>query len=404
MQVRSVTAVTQYIKMLLEADDELDDLWIEGEVSNFTRASSGHCYFTLKDSDCELRCVMWRGQAARLGWRPVAGDGVLAHGYISVYERGGAYQFYVDEIRRGGVGLWWQRFEEVRRRLEAEGLFDPARKRPLPRWPRRIGVVTSPTGAALQDILNVLRARYPLVEVVLSPCMVQGVDAPPSLVRAIERLGEEPEIDVVILARGGGSMEDLWAFNDEAVARAVAACPVPVVTGVGHETDFTIVDFVSDLRTPTPSAAAAAVVPDARELRQQIDMMAQALTDIIIEQIVRRREALDRDKRLLRLHDPRRILHERRQRIDEMVHRARTAVQHRLAVQRIRLERSLAGLQALNPAMVLERGYAVLVDDETGRRIRSVDQAFPGQTVSITLRDGDLGGRITRVAQGQRQE
>jgi len=282
MQVRSVTAVTQYIKMLLEADDELDDLWIEGEVSNFTRASSGHCYFTLKDSDCELRCVMWRGQAARLGWRPVAGDGVLAHGYISVYERGGAYQFYVDEIRRGGVGLWWQRFEEVRRRLEAEGLFDPARKRPLPRWPRRIGVVTSPTGAALQDILNVLRARYPLVEVVLSPCMVQGVDAPPSLVRAIERLGEEPEIDVVILARGGGSMEDLWAFNDEAVARAVAACPVPVVTGVGHETDFTIVDFVSDLRTPTPSAAAAAVVPDARELRQQIDMMAQALTDIII--------------------------------------------------------------------------------------------------------------------------
>ncbi len=334
----------------------------------------------------------------------MAGDGVLAHGYISVYERGGAYQFYVDEIRRGGVGLWWQRFEEVRRRLEAEGLFDPARKRPLPRWPRRIGVVTSPTGAALQDILNVLRARYPLVEVVLSPCMVQGVDAPPSLVRAIERLGEEPEIDVVILARGGGSMEDLWAFNDEAVARAVAACPVPVVTGVGHETDFTIVDFVSDLRTPTPSAAAAAVVPDARELRQQIDMMAQALTDIIIEQIVRRREALDRDKRLLRLHDPRRILHERRQRIDEMVHRARTAVQHRLAVQRIRLERSLAGLQALNPAMVLERGYAVLVDDETGRRIRSVDQAFPGQTVSITLRDGDLGGRITRVAQGQRQE
>jgi exodeoxyribonuclease VII large subunit len=402
MQVRSVTAVTQRIKMLLDADEELGDLWVEGEVSNFSRASSGHCYFTLKDSDCELRCVMWRGQAARLGWLPVQGDGVLAHGYISVYERGGAYQFYADELRRGGIGLMWQRFEELKRRLEAEGLFDEARKRPLPLWPKRIGVATSPTGAALQDILNVLQARYPLVEVVLSPCMVQGVEAPASLVRAMRRLSAEADIDLVILARGGGSLEDLWAFNDESVARAVADCPVPVITGVGHETDFTIVDFVSDMRAPTPSAAAAAAVPDARELRAQVSAMTRVLTDMIADEMERRYEALARDERLLRLHDPRRMLAERRQRMDDMTRRARVGLDHQMQARRMRLERLLTGLKALNPTMVLDRGYAVVADAESGQRIERIGAVSPGQSVTIHLYDGDLGARITHTTPAQR--
>ena len=269
MQVRSVTDVTLRIKALIEEDPQLADLWLEGEVSNFRQASSGHCYFTLKDSDGEIRCVMWRGVAARQPWLPDQGDWVEAHGYVSVYERGGAYQFYADILQQSGVGQRWQQFLELKARLEAEGLFDEERKRPLPEWPKRIGVVTSATGAAFRDICNVLGERYPLVEVVLAPSLVQGASAPAAIVSALGALDEQPGIDVIIVARGGGSMEDLWAFNDEGVARAIAACRVPVVTGVGHETDFTIVDFVSDYRAPTPSAAAAAVVPDRYELHAQ---------------------------------------------------------------------------------------------------------------------------------------
>jgi exodeoxyribonuclease VII large subunit len=271
MQPQTVTAITRHIKALLDADDVLADLWVEGEVSNFTRASSGHCYFTLKDSEAELRCVMWRGQVAQQSWLPRQGDWVAAHGYVSVYERGGAYQFYADAWQQGGVGARWQQLMELKARLEAEGLFSPERKRPLPAWPHKIGVVTSPSGAALRDIINVLSGRYPLVEVIVSPSLVQGVEAPDSLARAMRRLGKVSALDVVIIARGGGSAEDLWAFNDEQVVRAVAACPVPVIAGVGHETDYTLTDLVADYRAPTPSAAAAAAVPDARELRERVN-------------------------------------------------------------------------------------------------------------------------------------
>jgi len=397
MPIRTVTQVTQYLKTLIDSDGSLADLWVEGEISNLRRAPSGHCYFTLKDRDCELRCVMWRTQAGRLVRLPDQGDWVEAHGYISVYERGGVYQFYVDLIERGGVGALWRAFEELRDRLQAEGLFAQERKRPLPRWPRRIGVVTSPSGAAFQDILNVLGARYPLVEVVLSPSLVQGSEAPASLVAALECLNRLGDIDVVIVARGGGSLEDLWAFNSESVARAIAASRIPVVTGVGHETDVTIADLAADLRAPTPSAAAAAVVPDAAELAAALEAMTDRLAALAMERLAMKRQELARAEHLLRLHDPRRMLAQQRQRLDEQMRRAVTAVQHQRSLRRLRLAGLQARLEALDTRAVLARGYAIIRDGATGTVLRSARRASPGQAIGIDLHDGHLGAMVTSV-------
>lgn len=399
MQVKSVTEVTHHIKALIDGDEELDDLWIEGEISNFTRAASGHCYFSLKDSASEIRCVMWRRDARRLSWSPSQGDAVDAHGYVSVYEQRGAYQFYVDTMNQAGMGFRWQQFLELKDRLEGEGLFDEDRKRPLPPWPRRVGVVTSSAGAALRDILNVLRERYPLVEVVLSPSLVQGSGAPEALVSALRRLEKVGDLDVAIIARGGGSIEDLWAFNDERVARAVAAFRVPIVSGVGHETDFTITDFCADRRTPTPSTAAAAVVPDGRELRSQVRGMAQTLTTSVTDRIARWRERLEREKRLLHSHDPRRTLIEERQRVDDLVARARTAVAQSIKTRRMELARQRASLKALHPHLVIKRGYAIVEESISGDRIQSVRQVGRGDLLDIYLQDGTLGTEVTRVVE-----
>lgn len=396
MPIRTVTQVTQYIKMLVDSDLSLADVWVEGEVSNLRRAPSGHCYFTLKDNNCELRCVMWRTQASRQQL-PDQGDWVEAHGYISVYERGGVYQFYVDTIERGGVGELWRAFEELRNRLAAEGLFAEERKRPLPAWPRRIGVVTSPSGAAFQDILNVLGARYPLVEVVLSPSMVQGSEAPGMLVAALERLNRVDDIDVIVVARGGGSLEDLWAFNDERVARAIAASRVPVVTGVGHETDITIADLAADLRAPTPSAAAAAVVPDAAELAASVEVMAAELAQIVTARIGAEHQELGREERLLRIYDPRRRLAQHRQRLDEQLRRAVSAVQHKGAMRRAHLASLRASLAALDARAVLSRGYAIIRDGVTGAVVDSTGRARAGQSITVSLHDGHLGATVTDV-------
>ena len=244
----SVTELTHYLRDLLENDEVLQDVWVQGEISNLSQPTSGHKYFTLKDGAAALKCVIWRSSAMRIRFAMQNGMAIEAHGAISLYERDGQYQLYVDGIRPAGEGLLFAQFMRLKAALEAEGLFDEERKRPLPVRPARIGIVTSPTGAALQDMLNTLRMRYPLVEVVLSPCAVQGDAAPMEIVKALRCLYEQAKPDVIIMARGGGSLEDLWAFNDELVVRAVAASPIPVITGIGHETDFTLCDFVSDAR------------------------------------------------------------------------------------------------------------------------------------------------------------
>ncbi len=293
----TVSQVTAYIKSLFTMDPLLGDVWVSGEVSNFKLATSGHCYFTLKDGDACLKSVIWR-TAARNLTLPRDGDAVLAHGYISVYESQGAYQFYIDRMQAAGAGRLWQEFERLRARLTDEGLFDEARKRPIPARPRRIGVATSASAAALRDILRTLAARYPLASVVLAPCTVQGTDAPPAICAALQLLNrwsaERETLDVIIVARGGGSIEELWAFNDERVARAIAASAVPVISGVGHETDFTIADFTSDLRAPTPTAAATACTPDLRELRPALAEMAATARAAMAGRVVTEREELGR--------------------------------------------------------------------------------------------------------------
>lgn len=397
MQVRTVGEITRRIKELLDNDPDLADLWIAGEVSNFKRAASGHCYFTLQDSQAELRCVMWRMQALRLNWMPQQGDQVEAHGHISVYERGGAYQFYVDELARGGVGVRWLQFLQLKARLEAEGLFDAALKRPIPAWPRRIGVVTSATGAALRDILRVIDTRYPLVEVVLSPTAVQGAQAPAEIVAAIERLNLAPDIDLVILARGGGSIEDLWAFNDEAVARAIVSCRVPVISGVGHQTDLTIADLAADLHTATPSTAAAAATPDGQELRLDIADRRQRLGQLAQSALLSARQGLDQQRRILRRFEPQRLLSEKRQRLDELAMRGSLAQQRAVELRRTRLSGQRARLLTLNPREVMARGYAVVQDAATGQPIRSVRQVHAGQELDVFIADGRIGAQAQRV-------
>jgi exodeoxyribonuclease VII large subunit len=396
-RVYSVSDITAHIKARLEADLTLRDLWLEGEISNWRRAPAGHVYFTLKDPDASIRCVMWRSTLPRLSYLPEGdGEAVLAHGHVSVYEPSGQYQLYVDELEPVGLGALQAQFEKLKARLAQEGLFDEERKRPLPSFPRRIGVVTSPVGAALRDILNVLRRRYPLAEVILSPTSVQGKDAPPQIASALEALSTVEGIDVIILTRGGGSLEDLWAFNDERVARAVAASPVPVVCGVGHETDFTIADFVADLRAPTPSAAAELVAPARDELARRLRSLTVQLAAGAGEAITRRRQTLAIEARALGRLSPQTWIEQRRQRVDDLSHAAQTSTAHRLSLSRERLNALSSRLSALNPEATLARGYAVVRRKEDGLVVSRVEQVSPGDRVSVRVSDGKFESVVQR--------
>jgi len=334
---------------------------------------------------------MWRSSLPRLSYLP-AGDGeaVLAHGHISVYEPSGQYQFYVDELEPVGLGALQAQFDKLKARLAQEGLFDEERKRPLPRFPQRIGVVTSPVGAALRDVLNVLRRRYPLAEVILSPTPVQGKDAPPQIVNALGTLSTIEDLDVIILARGGGSLEDLWAFNDERVARAVAASPIPVVCGVGHETDFTIADFVADLRAPTPSAAAELVAPNRDDLARRLRSLKDQLAAGLGEAITRRRQVLAIETRALAQLSPRTWIDQRRQRVDDLSHAAQTIAAHRLSLSRERLNGLSSRLSALNPQATLARGYAIVRRKEDDLVVSRVEQVSPGDRLSVRVSDGEF--------------
>lgn len=394
----TVSQLSGYIRRLFEEDQTLSDVWVEGELSTFTRASSGHCYFTLKDAGSEVRGVMWRTVANTQRQLPRHGERVLAHGNVSVYEARGTYQLYVDLIRPAGVGDLHRQFELLKARLEAEGLFDPARKRTLPPWPRRVGVVTSPTTAALRDILNVLGRRYPLVEVLLSPTLVQGDAAPPQIVAAIQALSARDDVDLVILARGGGSLEDLWAFNDEGVARAIVACRHPVISGVGHESDFTIADLSADVRAPTPSVAAELAVPDRAALATGMAELAARLSDALQGQLAERRAALEAHRRALRHLSPQARLRSARQRVDDLLATASARFVHGLALRRARLTGLSARLESLNPLATLARGYAIVRQVETGRLVSSVAQVSPGDRLAVRVADGTFETTIKRIS------
>lgn len=388
----SVFEVNAYLRELLESDATLQDIWIRGEISNLSLPKSGHLYFTLKDAQAALRCVMWRSQVARLTSLPKEGEAVEVHGSISVYEAGGQYQLYADQIRPAGAGRLYQEFLQLKNKLEAEGLFDQERKRPIPAAPRRIGIVTSPTGAAIRDMLNTLRRRFPLTEVILAPATVQGETAPAEIAAAIRRLNEFAHPDVILVGRGGGSIEDLWGFNTELVARTIAESQAPVISGVGHETDFTIADFVADLRAPTPTAAAELASPDQTELRGILWERRDALVRAVLETLTEQRADLQQNFYRFERVSPHHRLTSARQQVDELSRRGERAASQHTRLLRANLSGQAQQLAALNPTGVLQRGYAVVTTG--GKLVKSTQDARPGAQIRVQVSDGEFQAEV----------
>lgn len=393
MPALTVTDVNRYIKSLLTADEVLSAVTIQGEISNFKAHGSGHLYFTLKDEGAEIAAVMFRGDAMRMKFRPADGMRVVVYGSVDVYEKSGRYQVYVRTMLADGIGAMTLAYERLKKKLAAEGLFDEARKKPIPQFPECIGVITAPTGAAIQDILNITGRRYPQAKILLYPSLVQGAEAPAMLCAGLSALNAMGACDVIILGRGGGSLEDLWAFNDEALARAVAASEIPVISAVGHETDFTLCDFVADRRAPTPSAAAELAVPDRHALMEKLAQIGDALESSALARIQKEKQKVLQKSQTLHVLSPEGKLQRMHQQVITCGERMERAVERKLESERLRLRGVLERLNALNPLAVLQRGYGA-VQNEEGRVISSVKELTKDQQVRILLRDGYADAQI----------
>ena len=392
--IYGVSQVTAYLRDLLSYDELLSDIWIEGEVANLRRPGSGHSYFTLRDGSSSLRCVLFRNSRGATHLQD--GAAVVAHGRVTLYEVRGDLQLVADVIQPEGVGELQLRLEQLKAQLEREGLFEESRKRPLPAFPNRIGVVTSPTGAVWQDIRTVAGRRFPLVELVLAPAMVQGDAAAETIVEGLEVLNDEPDIDVIIVARGGGSLEDLWPFNEEAVARAVFSSRVPVVSAVGHETDFTVCDLVADVRAPTPSAAAEMVVPDRMELLQRLSTSVHRFEGSVTQHL----GVGTSDLGLLWTRLERAVpeVDQIRLRVDDQLDEARRLLSHRVELSRNQVDRLGTALRTLSPLDTLRRGYAVVVDRATGKVLSAARDTQPGESLDITLNEGTIAVSVEEVS------
>ncbi|WP_138753413.1 exodeoxyribonuclease VII large subunit [Paenibacillus sinopodophylli] len=434
-RIFSIKELNRYIKMKMESDLLLGDVWLRGEISNFTHHSSGHMYFTLKDKDSRVKSIMFASQNQRLPFIPKEGTKVIARGNISVYERDGNYQFYVNAMQPDGIGSLYLAFEQLKSKLNEEGLFAQSRKRPIPQFPRAIGVITSPTGAAVRDIIITLRRRYPLIPIYIYPVLVQGAQAAPAIVKAIEAMNRFGEADVLIVGRGGGSLEELWAFNEEAVARSIAASVIPIISAVGHETDFTITDFAADLRAATPTAAAELAVPNIIELQQQLKRHQQRLVQGIRYRVQDEKEKLQRIRRSPFFMHPRKYLLEQAERLDRLTEQLeqrtkriaerghtrlarlqttlaahhpgeraayaakRLQASHKQLEQAMsnvvkenkqRLYSNLKQLDALSPLKVMSRGYGLVYDQQEARLIKSIHDVNLGEIVRVKLADGQL--------------
>jgi exodeoxyribonuclease VII large subunit len=391
----SVLDATRIIKDRLASEPSLQDLTVAGELSNVSRSARGHLYFTLKDPEAQMPCVMF-ARGGRGGADVEEGDQVVVTGRIDVYEPHGKYQLLADSISKRGMGDLYKRFLELKAKLEKEGLFAEELKRPLPRLPRRIGVVTSSTGSVFHDIVRVVRRRYPHVRITLAHATVQGDRAAAELVEGLSRLNALPDVDVIIVGRGGGSFEDLWPFNDEELARAIRASPVPVVSAVGHETDFTISDFVADRRAPTPSSAAEMVVPSAVEEGRMLRASAERLLAAVTRRLSRDRDRLDGLAARPVLRRPKDMLNVRQQRLDELTRIVSTKLLHTMEVERGKLAGMFERLEALSPVSTLKRGYTLALNAE-GELVGSVTRVSPGDAVELVMADGRVDTRAERV-------
>ncbi|WP_058303723.1 exodeoxyribonuclease VII large subunit [Gorillibacterium timonense] len=440
--ILSIRDLNRLIKRKLEGEALLQDIWIRGEISNFTHHSSGHMYFTLKDADSRLKSIMFASYNSRLPFLPREGTRVLARGSISVYERDGQYQFYVTQMQPDGIGSLYLAYEQLKKKLEQEGLFASERKKPLPKYPHTIGVITSPTGAAVRDILITLKRRSPSVNILLYPVLVQGKGSASSIAAAIDQMNRMDEADVLIVGRGGGSLEELWAFNEEVVARSVFASRIPIVSAVGHETDFTICDFVADLRAATPTAAAELTVPHHLELKQQIAAQTAQMQRALLTKLDRQRDRLAKVRRSQALTNPQRILLQPTERNDrlreQLLFRMRNAVAsahqmnlrlerrltarspkeqaslarsrantaHKLLLQAMvgirknksrEWESTIRQLDALSPLKVMARGYSLVYEEGEKKLVRSVKQVQPGDLLRVRLGDGKLAASVWAI-------
>jgi exodeoxyribonuclease VII large subunit len=400
----SVGELAEQVKRVVESDPILCDISAHGEISNFKEHSSGHLYFTLKDESAQITCKMWRHSVRRLRFRPSNGDRVGAWGSIEFYNARGEVNFIVRDLRFDGQGAQFEAFERLKQQLAAEGLFDEERKRPLPSMPRRIGLITSATGAVAHDVITVLRRRWPLATVLFIPAAVQGFTAVPDLIRALSWAAAVDDLDVVIMARGGGSAEDLWCFNDEDLVRAVAEFPKPLISAIGHETDYTILDFVADLRAPTPSAAAEMVAPELERVQAAVDGLRWRLYNAVAGDVKLARQTLDSLRKQRVLTRPGARLEAARTQVRQLRTQVRDAIERRVKIERQALDARRAQLRALDPQRVLERGYSLADNAATGQLIRSAHDVRPGQKLTLTLQDGTVHVTVDAVSTASSRE
>lgn len=391
-QILSVSDLTRLTKELLETSFPL--FWISGEISNFTRAASGHWYFSLKDDRAQVRCVMFKGRNSLVGAMPREGDLIEARATVTLYEARGDFQLTIEFLQPAGMGRLYEAFEQLKQRLQAEGLFEASRKKIIPANPQRIGVVTSPDAAALRDVLTAIRRRYPGMAVVIYPTPVQGKGAAELIAQAIQLADQRHEVDTLLICRGGGSIEDLWSFNEEVVARAIAACRLPTISGVGHETDFTIADFVADLRAATPTAAAELACPDHSQLRQQVEQSRLRLMRTMQSLLRQHAQTLDYLSR--RLVSPMQQLQQQKHTLQQWQHRLQLAMQQYLQMRRRKLEHYATSLQQLNPHQVLARGYAI-VQQQNGHAVTNANQLVTGENLQLTLHKGQAQVVVTQA-------
>lgn len=399
LPVYSVSQVNGYLKELVDSDPLLRGLLVRGEISNYKCYPSGHHYFSLKDEQGSIRCVMFRGDAARLRFRPANGMSVIAYGRVAVYPRDGQYQLYCTQLMEDGRGALDRAFEELKQKLEAQGLFDPAKKQSLPAYPGRIALVTSPAGAAVRDMVRILRQRWPMAGVLVVPVRVQGEGAAEEIAAALDLVNQRTDIDLIITGRGGGSREDLWAFNEEPVARAIARSHIPVISAVGHEPDVTISDYVADVRASTPSNAAELAVPDARQEQQRLAGLTVRLKTAMQAQIQLRQKELQRIQHSRVLRNPVAVVDDQRMRLDGIQHRLALALERTLRQGRVELAGLAGGLDAMSPLKVLGRGYAIA--KRQNQTVTTVRQVSPGDGVDVMVADGVLHCRVEEKEEQQ---